>query len=103
MADGKLFPPPANIQQNAHCSSMEQYKEMYKRSTEDPAGFWSEIAKEFYWKTPPKSEGFLEYNFDVGKGPISIKWMEGAVTNVCYNMLDRHIDAGHGDVVAFYW
>jgi hypothetical protein len=27
-----------------------QYDEMYKRSIEDPNGFWGDIAKEFYWE-----------------------------------------------------
>ena len=99
----EVFQPPADIQKNAHVSSMDQYREMYKRSVEDPAGFWGDMTKEFYWKTPPTSDKFLEFNFDVTKGPISIKWMQGAVTNVCYNVVDRHVKDGLGDKVAFYW
>ena len=76
---------------------------MYKKSVEDPAAFWGEIAKDFFWKTPPNSDKFLEYNFDASKGPIFIKWMQGAVTNISYNMLDRNIDRGLGDKIAFYW
>ena len=83
---------------------MEQYREMYKESVEEPVKFWSKIAEQFYWKTPPTSDNFLKYNFNVDEGPISIKWMEGAVTNICYNMLDRHIkDSNYADTVAFYW
>ncbi|XP_013408207.1 acetyl-coenzyme A synthetase, cytoplasmic [Lingula anatina] len=97
-----VFSPLKHIQDGAHVSSMEQYREMYKQSVEDPEAFWGKIAKEFYWKSLPKGK-FLDYNFDVRKGPIFIKWMEGAVTNMCYNMLDRHISNGLGDTVAFYW
>lgn len=30
--------------------SKEQYDKMYQRSIQDPAGFWSDMAKQFYWK-----------------------------------------------------
>lgn len=43
------------------------------------------------------------YNFDRSKGPIFVKWFEGATTNMCCNCLDRHVEAGHGNRVAFYW
>ncbi|XP_050403222.2 acetyl-coenzyme A synthetase, cytoplasmic isoform X2 [Patella vulgata] len=97
-----LFDPPSNLQNEAHVKSMQQYQKMYKQSIEDPETFWREISAQFYWKSPPTGK-FFEYNFDVGKGPISIKWMTGAKTNICYNMLDRHIANGLGDKVAFYW
>lgn len=37
------------------------------------------------------------------KGPISIEWFSGAETNIAYNCLDRHVEAGKGDKVAMYW
>lgn len=43
------------------------------------------------------------YNFDVREGPVKIEWFVGAETNLTYNALDRHVEAGHGDRVAFYW
>ena len=98
-----LFDPPKSIQDGAHVSSFEQYQAMHQRSIDDPAGFWGEIAEQFYWKVPPTKEKFFEYNFDASKGPISIKWMQGAVTNVSYNVLDRHVDNGLGDKIAFHW
>ena len=39
----------------------------------------------------------------MSKGPVSIKWFEGAQLNLCYNAVDRHVEAGRGDRVAFYW
>jgi acetyl-CoA synthetase len=78
------------------------YHEMYKRSVEDPEGFWGDIAKQFYWVSPPTGK-FLDYNFDCRKGTIYVKWMEGAKTNICYNALDRHINNGLGDKIAFFW
>ena len=43
------------------------------------------------------------FNFDVRKGPVKIEWFVGAETNLSYNCLDRHVEAGHGDRIAFYW
>ena len=34
---------------------------------------------------------------------MKIEWFVGAETNLSYNCLDRHVEAGHGDRVAFYW
>lgn len=45
---------------------------MYKRSIEDPAGFWSEIASQFYWKQKWGHQVVHE-NFDVTKGNIKIE------------------------------
>lgn len=68
-----------------------------------PAEFWGDVAKDFFWKTK-HSGRFLDYNFDVTKGEIFIKCMEGASTNICYNLLDHNVlDRKLGDKVAFYW
>uniref|UniRef100_A0A8D3E0L9 Acetyl-coenzyme A synthetase n=1 Tax=Scophthalmus maximus TaxID=52904 RepID=A0A8D3E0L9_SCOMX len=65
--------------------------------------FWGDIAKDFFWKTKHTGQ-FLDYNFDVTKGEIYIKCMEGASTNICYNILDRNVhERKLGDKVAFYW
>lgn len=45
---------------------------MYKRSVQDPAGFWSDIACEFYWKKKWGHQVFDE-NLHVRKGPIKIQ------------------------------
>lgn len=45
---------------------------MYKRSIEDPAGFWSDIASSFYWKQKWGQQVYLE-NLDVRKGDIRIE------------------------------
>lgn len=49
-----------------------QYLEMYKRSIEDPAGFWSEMAFEFYWKEKWGQQVYSE-NLDITKGNINIE------------------------------
>lgn len=97
-----VFPPQKRVQERAFVKSMAEYEEMYHKSTVDPEGFWSGIARNFYWKEPPKGK-FLDYNMNVNKGPIYIKWMEGAKTNVSYNLLERNIDRGLAADIAFYW
>ena len=97
-----LYPPCSDVQKVSHCKSMEEYKKMYKESVEDPASFWGKIADQFYFKQKHSGK-FMEYNFDVTKGDIYVKCMDGAITNICYNCLDRHVNAGFGDTVAYFW
>lgn len=96
------FDPPERLLEDAHVNSFAQYQKMYEQSIKDPEGFWSDIVDQFHWESRPSGQ-FMNYNFDVRKGSIFIKWMEGAKTNICYNMLDRNIKNGLGDKVAFYW
>jgi len=92
-----VFKPSDDFVQKAHIQSMEQYKEMYDRSINDPEGFWAEIAEDFYWKE--KWTKVREYDF---KGNIDIKWFADAKTNISYNCLDRHLDT-RGDQTAIIW
>ncbi|KAJ4835913.1 hypothetical protein Tsubulata_041693 [Turnera subulata] len=94
--------PSADFSREALVSSPEQYLQMYRRSIEDPAGFWSEIASQFYWKQKWGQPVFSQ-NLDVRKGPIHIEWFKGGVTNICYNCLDRNVESGNADKVAIYW
>lgn len=98
------FKPHKSISEWAHVSSMEQYRTMYDESIENPSQFWCRIAKQFHWESPVTDpDNLCSYNFDISKGPISTKWMDGATTNICYNLLDRNVRNGHADNVAFYW
>ena len=69
-SSNSTFPVPFDIQDGAHCKSMQQYKDMHKRSMDDPQGFWGNIAAEFHWNVRPKKYKFLEFNFDASTGPI---------------------------------
>jgi len=99
IADGEVYPPLPDFQAKAHVQSEEEYHKMYKASIEDPEQFWGDMAKEFYWRTPFSKVG-PTYNFDREKGPVSVEWFTGGETNLCYNCLDRHIEAGKGSRVA---
>ncbi|XP_062872120.1 acetyl-coenzyme A synthetase, cytoplasmic-like [Trichomycterus rosablanca] len=94
---------PEELKKQAHISSIEKYKELYAKSVDSPDEFWGDIAKDFFWKTKHTGQ-FLKYNFDVTQGEIFIKFMEGATTNICYNVLDSNVyDRKLGDKVAFFW
>uniref|UniRef100_A0A8C4EUF4 Propionate--CoA ligase n=1 Tax=Dicentrarchus labrax TaxID=13489 RepID=A0A8C4EUF4_DICLA len=91
------------MKKEAHVPSFEKYKELYLKSIDNPDEFWGDVAKDFFWKTKHSGQ-FLDYNFDVTKGEIFVKCMEGASTNICYNLLDRNVhERKLGDKVAFYW
>uniref|UniRef100_A0A3B5MFT8 Acetyl-coenzyme A synthetase, cytoplasmic n=1 Tax=Xiphophorus couchianus TaxID=32473 RepID=A0A3B5MFT8_9TELE len=98
-----VFHCSEDLKKESHIPSFEKYKELYIRSIENPDEFWGAIAKDFFWKTKHTGQ-FLDYNFDVTKGEIFIKFMEGATTNICYNLLDRNVhERKLGDKIAFFW
>ena len=58
----KVYPPAASASANAHVSSLEQYRELYDRSINDPDGFWTEHAERLHWIE--KWHTLTESNFD---------------------------------------
>ena len=83
---------PGNLKDKA------EYDELYKRSIEDPANFWGDIASQFHWEEP--WEEVVDSNFASSKGRVFTSWFNGGKTNVCFNALDRHVQAGHGRQMA---
>ncbi|MEO0591229.1 MAG: acetate--CoA ligase [Pseudomonadota bacterium] len=69
-----------------HCVA-EQYEEMYSRSIEEPDAFWLEQAKRLTWFSKPTKGG--EWSYD----PVNIKWFADGTLNLCYNAVDRHLEA----------
>ena len=45
LRENRVFPPPAEFSAKAHIKSLEEYEALYKRSIDDPEGFWAEAAK----------------------------------------------------------
>lgn len=66
-------------------TSYEQYKQAYKKSVEDPEGFWSDIASHFYWRK--RWDKLLEWDFK----DYNVKWFQGGKLNITENCLDRHL------------
>jgi len=66
-------------------TSYDQYKQAYKKSVEDPEGFWSDIAGHFYWRK--RWDKLLEWDFK----DYNVKWFQGGKLNITENCLDRHL------------
>jgi len=93
----RIFPPPKEISEKAYIKSMDEYEALYKRSIEDPEGFWAEIAEQnISWYK--KWDKVLEYNFE----KPYIKWFIGGKLNASYNCLDRNL-ASLGNKAAIIW
>ena len=68
---------------------------MYRRSIDDPASFWGDVAKDFHWYRPWKK--VVDWNVP------DAKWFVDGTTNVCANCVDRQVENGHGDELAILW
>ena len=74
------------------------YQAMYRRSIEDPEGFWADMANEHvHWFR--KWDRVADWSFE---GDVGIRWFDGARVNVSYNCLDRHLEE-RGDKPAILW
>jgi acetyl-CoA synthetase len=92
-----IYPPSEETASRAHVDAA-RYSEMYRRSVEDPDGFWSEEARRLDWmKAPTKIR-----NVSFEPGNIDIRWFEDGTLNVCANCVDRHLPA-HADRTAIIW
>ncbi|MBX3359290.1 MAG: acetate--CoA ligase [Phycisphaeraceae bacterium] len=97
----RLFQPPSAAELGLPggaqwlVPSIGAYREMHRRSIEQPGEFWGSIAKELHWFTPWTSV--------VSWSPPDARWFDGATTNIAYNCLERQIQAGLGDRTAILW
>ncbi len=87
------FPPPESFREQA----LVKDDSLYEEAERDFQGFWAKQATELVdWFTQPE-EALNDSN------PPFYKWFEDGKLNVSYNCLDRHVEAGDGDKVAFHW
>ncbi len=97
MNEVHVYPVPEAFAAKTLCTDA-QYQEMYKRSVEDPEGFWGEHGKRITW--------FKDYtkvrNVNFMKPDVSIKWYEDGTLNASYNCIDRHLES-RGDQPAIIW
>ena len=89
----KVFPPDPEFSKNAWIKNIDEYERLYKRSVEDPEGYWAERAEDALVWTK-KWDKVLEWSFE--PTPF-IKWFQGGELNASYNCLDRWVEAGLGD------
>jgi acetyl-CoA synthetase len=86
------FPPPPQFARDALLNDPE----VYERAAADPLAWWEEQARALHW--------FSDWNTTLDDSdPPFYKWFAGGTLNASYNCLDRHVEAGLGDRVAFHW
>ncbi|MFD0773891.1 acetate--CoA ligase [Streptomonospora algeriensis] len=90
LQESRSFPPPADLAADANVQA-----DAYDAASADRLRFWEDQARRLQWEQPWSD--VLEWN------PPFAKWFTGGKLNAAVNCVDRHVDAGRGDRVAFYW
>jgi len=91
LEEKRIFPPPSSFVEKAVISDPA----IYGRAAQDPEAFWAEQAEELDWNR--RWDSVLEWT------PPLVKWFVGGTLNASVNCLDRHVEAGGGDKVAYHW
>jgi acetyl-CoA synthetase len=91
MHEERHFDPPEDFARNANVKA-----DAYDEANEDRLAFWAKQAERITWAEP-----FTEV-LDWSNPPFA-KWFVGGKLNASYNCVDRHVEAGNGDKVAFHW
>ncbi|SET52622.1 acetate--CoA ligase [Geodermatophilus poikilotrophus] len=89
--EGRRFPAPEELTAQANVGP-----DVYERAAQDRLGFWAEAADRLTWAQ--KWDEVLDWS-----NPPFAKWFVGGKLNVAYNCVDRHVEAGHGEQVAYHW
>ena len=96
MSESKVFPVSATAIENTLCDAAK-YDAMYKRSIEDPEGFWAEHGKRIDWIKPFTKIRDVDYT-----GDVRIRWFEDGTLNASVNCIDRHLPE-KADDIAIIW
>jgi acetyl-CoA synthetase len=92
LLEQERFEPPEAFKANALITDLS----VHEAAAKDPVGWWNEQARALHWFSEPQRALNDE-------SPPFYKWFEGGTTNASYNCLDRHVEAGLGERVAFKW
>ncbi|MBO4269124.1 acetate--CoA ligase [Microbispora triticiradicis] len=90
LSETRRFEPPADLASAANVTA-----DAYEEAAQDRLAFWERAAERLTWAE--RWDTTLEW-----KPPFS-KWFVGGKLNVAYNCVDRHVEAGRGDKVAYHW
>jgi acetyl-CoA synthetase len=91
MAEGRTFPPDPAFRAAANAGP-----DIYARAEADPEAFWADLARrKLRWMEP--------FSRTLDWQPPFARWFEDGKLNVSDNCLDRHVEAGLGDRVAYHW
>jgi len=88
LLEERRYPPPADFAAQANAKA-----DIYER---DPDEFWETEGRQ-------RVSWFRDFDRLYEWEPPYAKWYLGGQLNVCFNCVDRHVEAGRGDKVAFYW
>jgi len=91
LTEERVFEPPAGFVAEA----LVKDRGIYERAEADVEGFWAEQADRLTW--------FKKWDTVMEWSPPWVKWFTGGTLNASYNCLDRHVEAGGGDKVAYHW
>jgi acetyl-CoA synthetase len=89
--ENRRFEPPADLAANANVKA-----DAYDAAAADPDAFWAEQARRISWAEEPTE------TLDWSKPPFA-SWFADGTLNAAYNCVDRHVENGRGDRVAFYF
>jgi acetyl-CoA synthetase len=98
MDETRKFPPSKEFSERAHIKSLAEYQKLYKKSIEDPDGFWGDLGHSLEWFK--KWDKVLDYNFGDN---LYINWFKGGKINLTVNCLDRHLKNGRRNKAALIW
>jgi acetyl-CoA synthetase len=96
MQERRVFAPSAEFSAGARIKSMDQYQRLWDEAAADPPAFWAKFAREEMHWFEPFTEA-LRWNEPYAE------WFAGGKTNACYNCVDKHVEEGRGDRIAFIW
>ena len=89
--ESRRFPPSAALVEQANVTA-----DAYAEAAADRLAFWARQAERLHWHR--RWDQVLDWS-----NPPFAKWFIGGQLNMAYNCLDRHIEAGRGDKVAYHW
>jgi acetyl-CoA synthetase len=90
LQEKRRFAPPADLAASANVTA-----DAYDEAAADRLAFWEQAADRLTWAK--RWDTTLEWN------PPFAKWFVGGKLNVAYNCVDRHVEAGRGDKIAYHW
>ena len=76
--------------------SMDDYRQLYQKSIDDPHGFWGDVAETYHWRK--KWDRVQSGDFT----DVNMKWFEGGKLNITENCLDRHLDKNGEKIALIY-
>ncbi len=91
LSEDRVFEPSEEFRANA----IVRDRSPYDRAQEDHEAFWAEQAERLSWYRP--WDRVMDWT------PPWVKWFSGGTLNASVNCLDRHVEAGGGDKIAYYW